>query len=397
MEREDYVRAVIKLLIIISALLITFMLSWQFTPRLQIDDIEKLGVINGEYSVLKQADVDSLNAGLEKKFLLLMAANFIVFLVMLSTLIFSITDMLKLSGRAEKNSDLEFEEEGLMEESLMDDDISAHADMLGEDRMEGVLAHSYHKMVEALQKINDLEKEHSIELALGNERLQKEITERKGAEKEIRHLSSRLLSGIEEARKDLAQDLHDEFGQMLAALHLNAEALWNSMPDNMDEQKKNIGSLIDLIEQLGDKIRNISSNLRPDLLDDLGLVPTLEWYINEFMSKRDDINIEFMAVGSRKRLSSNLELVLYRIFQEGLNNIVKHAKASNVNVTLTYSYPKVIFIVKDNGVGFDQTILTDGIGLLGMRERVVSVNGTIAIVSGKSKKGTTIRVELPVT
>ncbi len=87
---------------------------------------------------------------------------------------------------------------------------------------------------------------------------------------------------------------------------------------------------------------------------------------------------------------------MYRIFQEGLNNIVKHAKASHVNVTLTYSYPKVIFIVKDNGVGFDQTNLTDGIGLLGMRERVVSVNGTIAIVSGM-EKGTTIRVELPVS
>ena len=140
MEREGYVRAVIKLLIIISALLIIFMLSWQFTPRLQADDIEKLGAINGEHCVLKPADVDSLNAGLEKKFLLLMAANFIVFLAMLSTLIFSITDTLKLSGRTENTSDLKFEEESLMEESLMeeglmddDDDISAHADMLGED------------------------------------------------------------------------------------------------------------------------------------------------------------------------------------------------------------------------------------------------------------------------
>ncbi len=269
------------------------------------------------------------------------------------------------------------------------------AELISANENSGILAHSYSKMLEALQKINDLEKEHSIELAQANEQLQREITERKRAEREIRYLSSRLISGIEEARKHLAQDLHDEFGQTLTALHIETESLVKAMPDALGEQRMRIDCIVRLIEQLGDKIRSISSDLRPDLLDDLGLVPTLEWYITEFKEQREDIRVEFRSIGLRKRFSSEIELVLYRIFQEALTNMVKHSQADRFEVTLTYSHPKVIFILRDNGIGFDQEKKTDGIGLLGMRERVVSVNGSIAIISGRGK-GTTIRVELPV-
>lgn len=264
-----------------------------------------------------------------------------------------------------------------------------------EDNTSGALAHSYTKMVEALQKINDLEKKHSIELALANEKLEKEIAERERAEREIRHLSRRLISGSEEAQKKLAQDLHDEFGQTLAALHMGVENLWNSIPADMTPQKESIDELIGLIEDLGDRIRSISSDLRPDLLDDLGLVPTLEWYITEFNEQRSDIHVEFQAVGFKKRLSSEIELILYRIFQESLNNVVKHARADHVDTILTYNYPKAILLVKDNGVGFDTGERFSGIGLIGMRERAVSVGGTIDIRSEK-EKGTSIRVELPV-
>lgn len=293
----------------------------------------------------------------------------------------------------------------LMDDSdLTDDDDSDYEDIAGNlpgplndvlEETPGVLANSYNKVLDVMQRINEIEKQHSIELARANEQLQIEIGERKRAEAEIRRLSSRLISGIEEARKNLAQDLHDEFGQTLAALHIEAESLMNAMPADLLAQRDRIDHLIGLIEALGDKIRSISSDLRPDLLDDLGLVPTLRWYIDEFACNRQDIHIDFQAVGFRKRFSSEIELALYRVFQEALNNVVKHAKASRFSVTLTYSHPKIILILKDNGIGFDQDKSTDGIGLLGMRERVVSAGGTIAIISGKGK-GTTIRVELPV-
>jgi len=260
-----------------------------------------------------------------------------------------------------------------------------------EEQQAVFLTDSYNRMVEALKKVNELEKEHSVEL-------QKEIAERRRVETEIRHLSSRLITSVEEGKKELARDLHDEFGQTLAALHMNAETLQSSIPGEFEMQKAGISDLIGLIEQLGDKIRSISSNLRPDLLDDLGLVPTLEWYIKEFSEQRQDIIVDFQAIGFKKRrLSSERELVLYRVFQESINNVVKHAKAKTVDVTLTYSHPNVIFTIKDDGVGFDEeTRGKDGIGLLGMRERIVSMKGQIDIRSAVSK-GTTIRVELPVT
>ncbi|MFP4346712.1 MAG: ATP-binding protein [Thermodesulfobacteriota bacterium] len=268
--------------------------------------------------------------------------------------------------------------------------------ILKEEREDGAIAHSYNKMVEALQKINELEKKHTRDLSAANKQLEKEIAEREKAEREIRHLSRQLITGIEEAQKKLAQDLHDEFGQTLAALHMGVETLWNSIPDEMGDQKNSINELIGLIEQLGDKIRSISSDLRPDLLDDLGLAPTLEWYIKEFQEQRTDLKIDFQAVGFKKRATPEIELVLYRIFQESLTNIVKHAKARQVTVMLTFNYPKVILMVKDDGVGFDPTQRYGGIGLIGMRERAVSVGGFIDIRSEKGK-GTTIRVEMPVS
>ncbi|GBC61975.1 hypothetical protein DENIS_2938 [Desulfonema ishimotonii] len=260
----------------------------------------------------------------------------------------------------------------------------------------GVLADSYNKMVEALQRTNELEKELSSQLADANARLETEVSERKRAEKEIRHLSRQLISGTEEAQKKLAQDLHDEFGQTLAALHMGVEALWNSIPEEMTGQRDRITALIGLIEELGDKIRSISSDLRPDLLDDLGLIPTLDWYCREFTEKYPRISVDFQSVGFKKRISPEIELILYRIVQESLNNVMKYAKARSVEVMLTYSYPKVILMVRDDGTGFDPGKRTGGIGLIGMRERAVSVNGTVDIRSEKGK-GTTIRGELPVS
>lgn len=259
------------------------------------------------------------------------------------------------------------------------------------------MADSYSKLTDALQKVNELEKEHSIELADTNAKLQKEIEIRNRAETEIRYLSARLITESEEARKNLAQDLHDEFGQTLTGLHIEINDLLKSTPLKMTEQRTQIDRFLRLIEQLGDKIRSISSELRPDLLDDLGLVPTVEWSVKEFRNKYPHIKIEFQTVSFMKqRFIPEIEVVLYRIFQESLNNIIKHADSKNVSVTLTYRHPLVIMVVMDDGIGFDPgNTGSGGIGLLGMRERAATVNGSISIHS-KPNEGVTIRVQLPV-
>lgn len=275
------------------------------------------------------------------------------------------------------------------EEELLADPLDAEVPM-------ETLEHSYNRMMDALQRVNELEKKHTVELAEANRKLEKEVAEREKAEREIRRLSRKLIDGIEDAQKKLAQDLHDEFGQTLAAFHMGLENLYNALPEESNDQRRGVRRLIEMIEQLGDKIRSISSDLRPDLLDDLGLVPTLEWYIREFQAAHPDLPVDFQAVGLKRRLNSEVELILYRIFQESLNNVVKHARASRVAVVLTYNHPKVIFMVKDDGVGFDTTARYSGIGLIGMRERAVSAGGDIEVRS-EADKGTTIRVEIPVS
>ncbi len=360
----------------------------------------RLGVVISESALLAylQDTLHALNATTGKMILAFVSAT--ALLLLFSTmmiLLFAIRHGVRSPSKEKVESHERMENELIekyLSEDLMDEELEIEPEdhqvvkPLEEDEPL-LLTNSYNKMVKTLQKLNELEKEHTFEL-------QREIADRRRVEEEIRHLSVRLISSSEEGKKELAQDLHDEFGQTLAALHMNAESLQKSIPVELKNHKEGIGDLIELIEHLGDKIRSISSDLRPDLLDDLGLVPTLEWYIKEFTEKRSDIQIDFQAVGFKKRLSSDIELVLYRIFQESMNNVVKHAKAKQVEVRLTYSYPGIIFVIKDDGAGFDeQTKGTDGIGLLGMRERVVVMNGHIDIRSNIGK-GTTIRVELPV-
>ncbi len=231
----------------------------------------------------------------------------------------------------------------------------------------------------------------------------RDVTGRKRAEEEIRHLSRQLIKVSEEEKKRLARDLHDEFGQDLTALHFGVEALESSLSAELKDQKFACDELLGLVEKLGDNTRRIASELRPDMLDHLGLIPTLEWFIEDFVRKIGGLKIDFQAVGVKYRPDPEIEIVLYRVLQEALNNIAKHAKAKHVSVSLAHSHPKLIFTIKDDGVGLKPIDGRprfqkehQGIGLLGMRERVGSAGGTCDIVSS-TRKGTMIRVELPVS
>jgi signal transduction histidine kinase len=168
----------------------------------------------------------------------------------------------------------------------------------------------------------------------------------------------------------------------------------------MDKQRDGCEDLIDLVQKLGDSIRKVSSELRPDMLDHLGLIPTLEWFIDDFVKRIKGLDIDFQATGMKKRPPPEIEIVIYRVLQEALNNIAKHARARRVSVLLAHSHPNYIFTIKDDGIGIAPTknehAATNkrGIGLLGMRERVGSIGGNCEIRSNRGK-GTVIRVELP--
>ena len=229
-----------------------------------------------------------------------------------------------------------------------------------------------------------------------------DISKEKKAQEEIQMLSRKLIKGIEEERRSLASDLHDEFGQALTLLQFDMESLKKAIPYALEGPNLACDKIMEHIQKLAEKIRNTTSRLRPDLLDHLGLVPTLEWYINNFKDHVKNIKIDFQAIGFKRRLPPELEIVIYRVLQEGLNNITKHSKADRVDIRLTSSHPKVFFMIQDNGEGFQQPdnripqeILSKGIGLLSMKERVASLKGTIKIKSIRNE-GTTIRIELPI-
>jgi PAS domain S-box-containing protein len=230
-----------------------------------------------------------------------------------------------------------------------------------------------------------------------------DITQSKRAEEEIRHLTQRLIKAGEEERKRIAADIHDEFGQALTALHFDLEAIQRSLPSQDKEQKNKFNGLISNVEKLADVVRKTTSYIRPDVLDHLGLIPALEWYIHEYIQRHPNIKIKLDVIGFKKRLNPDTETVLYRICQECLANVKKHAKASLVNIMLTYSYPWIIFTIKDNGIGYQQSetglpkkLKTTGIGLPSMKERVASLRGNIDITSAP-QKGTAIRIVLPLT
>ena len=156
------------------------------------------------------------------------------------------------------------------------------------------------------------------------------------------------------------------------------------------------------MERLADIVRKTTAHLRPDILDHMVLVPALERHIDAFKSGQPNIEVNFQALGLKKRLNPEIELAIYRIFQESMKNIAKHAQATKVDILLTYSHPHVILTVRDNGVGCADAgkyrksrKRNDGIGLRSMRERVLSLGGSFEVSSAPGK-GMMIRADIPV-
>ncbi|MFC1568980.1 PAS domain S-box protein [bacterium] len=234
-----------------------------------------------------------------------------------------------------------------------------------------------------------------------------DVTSRKRAEQliqkhreELQHLSSRLLLTQEEERRRLSRELHDEMGQSLTAIKLNIATLQKKADGPISEVFMEVLKETDtLVENLMEEMHHLALELRPSLLDDLGLVPALKWYVKQY-AKRCEIKVSLEALNIEERLPAKHETILYRIVQETLTNIAKYAKASRVVIRLQSSNEAVYANIRDNGHGFDvneiETRSPDqrGIGLVGIQERVAAVDGIVTVKS-KPGKGTTVKVVLP--
>jgi signal transduction histidine kinase len=232
-------------------------------------------------------------------------------------------------------------------------------------------------------------------LSIENALLYQEAQERESTLAELLH---QVVGAQETERQRIARELHDDTGQSLTAIALGlrgVEAILASNPALAIEQVKELKSFS--TDALGE-LRRIISDLRPSQLDDLGLVAALQWYFQEF-ERRSALQINFSVKGRRSRLPAEYETVLFRITQEALTNIVKHANASQVTVKLQVHPAQISLSIEDNGQGFNpaEVLRRDephGWGLLGIQERSLLLGGHYAIDSAPGR-GTRIRVSIP--
>jgi signal transduction histidine kinase len=224
------------------------------------------------------------------------------------------------------------------------------------------------------------------------ERRLKETTE---ARADLQALSARLVRAQEDERRTLARELHDEVGQSLSAIMMEASTARAAMnPDNgtADKIRDRVSSIAAMAEKTLNTVRDMALLLRPSMLDDFGLVPALNWQARE-MSKRTGLNIRISADEASDDLPDEHKTCVYRVVQEALNNSVRHANARNVQVIVRNEATRVIFSVQDDGSGFDKRFIR-GLGLLGMEERVRRLGGELRIDS-QMGRGTTISAALP--
>ena len=213
--------------------------------------------------------------------------------------------------------------------------------------------------------------------------------------------ASQIINAQEEERKRIARELHDETSQVLTSLLISLAILEESI--QTEEARKRIADTRQLAHQTLRAIRSLSIDLRPSALDDLGLLPALRWYLKEYQQKCS-IEVEFHSTGLKDRLPSEMEIALYRIVQECLTNTARHSNAHKVHVTLREETDAVYGMIADDGTGFDYAALLKvpvqergmgrGLGLAGMQERAVLLNGEMEFHTAPDQ-GTTVEVRIP--
>jgi PAS domain S-box-containing protein len=225
----------------------------------------------------------------------------------------------------------------------------------------------------------------------------KDITDRKRAQQEIQALNERLISAHEEERMRIARELHDDLSQQIAALSISASNLKQRLSGEKAEAREQVESLRLKLVQLAESVRHLSHQLHPAMLEYAGLAATLRSYCAEF-SSLSGVNVSFHASEAFDHLSPTMALCIYRVTQEALQNVAKHALAKDAEVWLTGSNGLVSLTVSDRGAGCSRNRAgaSRGLGLISMQERAKLVKGTFEFRS-EPNRGTTVRVRIPMS
>ena len=235
--------------------------------------------------------------------------------------------------------------------------------------------------------------------AVGVQGIARDITERKRAQQTLQDYSRRLMEVQEAERQNLSRELHDEIGQALTAIRINLEWIRraNIAPS---EALPRIDESIDAVDDAVRRVRELALELRPSLLDDLGLASALRWYIDRF-ALRTGINAQVVGdIQRTNHIPHEIETAAFRIVQEALTNVARHSFATHVSTEISQRNGELHLKVYDNGIGFDSDTILNGksiavaLGLRGMQERALAVNGDISI-SSQPRAGTHIMLAIP--
>ena len=261
---------------------------------------------------------------------------------------------------------------------------------------------------------------HTSELARGNRALKREVLRRKAGEaavlrgkeefrvlliasqvmqKKLRQLTRQIIAAQEEERKEISRELHDEVVQTLVGINVELSALGKEASVGLHTLKAKIARTQRLVENSVDAVHRFARELRPAALDDLGLIPALHAYSTS-LAERKKIKIRMAVFGGVEALAIDKRIVLFRVAQEALTNVVRHARASQVRINITDGGEFIRMEIVDDGRSFsvERTMNApnhDRLGLIGMRERVEMVGGCLTVES-VTGKGTTIRADIPV-
>jgi PAS domain S-box-containing protein len=226
------------------------------------------------------------------------------------------------------------------------------------------------------------------------------IIERKRAQEQVHTLSRQLMKAQEAERQRLSRNLHDLVGQDLSALKIGLDTLFDDQHEVYPAWRQRVAELSKMVKGTIMTVRDLAYSLRPTSLDQVGLAKTIFRYCKEFYN-RTGVKVEFFAAGlDDLELDSDTEIILYRLIQEGLNNVKKHADATDVTIRLVASFPNIILRIEDNGKGFDaekrlaSAINEKRMGFISMEERVALLGGKMKIES-HLMQGTKIFIEVP--
>lgn len=246
-------------------------------------------------------------------------------------------------------------------------------------------------------KLRSLNEQLEVRVRDRTRELEAEVHERRAGEVRIKNLLRQLVNAEEQQRRRVARELHDTFGQQLAALHVNIEVL-RSRVDGDPTMRENIERMRETFDRLNSSVDFLAWELRPPSLDMLGLDAALGSFVKEW-SQQFGVEAVYEGIAvSGLRLDAEAEINLYRIFQEALQNVHKHAGADRVNVVFERCDGQVVLIIEDNGIGYDSDPHDNGrgMGLINIQERASLIGGIVEIES-QSGAGTTIFVRVPVS